>query len=84
MQMSEFEKKVVELLTYKDDDGEPWVEETLKLYPAADGCLSASFRGELIPCEGYEWEKALDIIVSHLTMRAADLPPARANEDNLE
>lgn len=75
MQMNEFQDKVNEILTFKDEDGIEWLEESLNIYPVMDGCMSASFRGELIPCEGVPWDEALDEIVRHLTKRAADLPP---------
>lgn len=74
MQMSEFEKRVKELLTYYDDDGDWWVEDSLKMHNDADGCLSASFRGKPILCEGCAWEDALDIIVGHIERCVADGP----------
>jgi hypothetical protein len=51
MQIDEFQKKITDLLGYTDDIMD-WVAEELTIYPAADGCLSAVWRGEAIPCEG--------------------------------
>jgi hypothetical protein len=65
MQMAEFEKQITEILGYQDDEGH-WLDEALQIYPAMDGCLSATYRGEGIPCEGYSWEEALDEIVKYI------------------
>lgn len=75
MQMNEFEEKVNNILAFQDEDGESWIEDSLEMHNDLDGCLSASFRGEAILCEGLPWDEALDEIVRHLTKRAADLPP---------
>jgi hypothetical protein len=67
MQIEEFQKKITELLGYKDEDGIEWVAEELTLYPAADGCLSSTFRDEQIPCEDSSWEKSFDEIVKYIS-----------------
>ena len=77
MQMNEFEWRICRLL---QDPGYPstgFIEESLTLSVCADGCLSASFRGELIPCEGYYWGEALDKIVEFIEAQLVDgqLPP---------
>ena len=73
MQIAEFEKQIIKLLSYIDEDGIQLVDDSLLIYPHQDECLGAKFRGIPIPCEGQTWEKALDTIVEFIrSMQALD------------
>ncbi len=74
MQIDEFEEEVRRLLTYKDDDGVEWLEESLEMYPAIDASLSASFRGTSVQCEIVSWSDALGEIVEHIKKAVTDVP----------
>ena len=66
MQMDEFEKQIIKLLSYIDEDGIQWLDDSLSIYPHPDGCLGARYKGIPIPCEGQTWDKALDTIVEFI------------------
>jgi len=67
MEISEFENIITRLLPTDEDglfldDG----KELLYIWVAGDGCLSAKYKGERIPCEGMSWKDALDVIVKFI------------------
>jgi len=61
-----FEKTICELLTNHadpEDDGLFDYDDLLEMWVGRDGCLSARFDNESIPCEAETWDVALDKIV---------------------
>lgn len=72
MEMRLFQEQITELLTFRDD---VFMEEGLEMHTDLDGCLSASFRGVAIPCEGTDWDVALDVIVEYVKNAVKEVPP---------
>lgn len=67
MKFGDFEKKIKKILKQEEETG--LFKDELKMYLAADGCLSCEFNGELIPCEGLAWEDSLDKIITYIASK---------------
>ena len=70
MDIDQFQEEVTDRACYTDGRGNPMSAEELHIYLTWDGYLSATYRGEAIPCESARWADSLGIIAD--TIRVWD------------
>ena len=70
MDIDQFQEEVTARAIYTDGKGHVMSSEELCIYLRWDGCLSATYRGEDIPCEAKRWADSLGIIAD--TIRVWD------------
>lgn len=75
MTIDEFEAQVKALIPMDEDCPGMYEERELALSWCWDGCLSATYQGVRIPCEGGSWAQALGVIVQYIRyLEAIELP----------
>ena len=62
MDIDQFQEEITKNVVYRDGNGRVMSSEELCIYLRWDGCLSATFRGEDIPCETESWADSLQVI----------------------
>ena len=70
MDIDQFQEEVTKSVVYLDGRDNPMSAEELHIYLTWDGYLSATFRGESIPCEAESWADSLQVIAD--TIKAWD------------
>ena len=70
MDIGQFQEAITKSVVYLDGRDNPMSAEELHIYLTWDGHLSATFRGEAIPCEAPKWADSLEIIAG--TIKAWD------------